>query len=139
MIPWIRARWALALWSIPIGIGLIGGLAWALRPRAEAETAPLARRELQEAIRQLDLFLQTYPTAPEEARGALQRARSAFEQAAGHLALRRADEVRRRRADFQQLQELIAAGAPAEVVLPLARQLREALNPLKEAEGVPRP
>ncbi len=139
MIPWIRARWALVLWSIPISIGLIGGLAWALRPRAEAETVPLARRELQEAIRQLDLFLQTYPTAPAEARGALQRARSTFEQAAGHLALRRAEEVRQRRADFQRLQELAAAGAPAEVVLPLARQLQEALNPLKEADGDPRP
>ncbi len=139
MTPRIRARWALVLWSIPIGIGLIGGLAWALRPRAEAETAPLARRELQEAIRQLDLFLQTYPTTPGEAGGALERARSAFEQAAGHLVLRRADEVRQRRADFQRLQELAAVGAPAEVVLPLARQLREALNRLKEAEGDPRP
>jgi hypothetical protein len=74
MMPWQRTRWPLALALAAAGLGLIGGLAWALRPRAEAETAALARRSLREATHQLDLFLQTYPTAPGEARGALQRA-----------------------------------------------------------------
>ena len=132
MISRLRAHRVLLLVGLAIAIGLLGGLAWATRPRAESETARLARQELQEARRQLDLFLQTYPVAPEEARGALQRARSAFEQAAGHLALSRPAEVRQWQADFQRLQERTAARAAPEEVLPLARRLREDLQRLIE-------
>jgi len=132
MILWFRTRWVLILLGIVTAMGLLGGLVWATRPRMETETAQLARRELREAIRQLDLFLQTYPTAPEEARGALQRARSAFERAAGHLALTRPAEVRQWQTDFQQLQDQTAAHVAPEAVLPLARQLRAALQRLAE-------
>ena len=131
MMPWQRTRWPLALALAAAGLGLIGGLAWALRPRAEAETAALARRSLREATHQLDLFLQTYPTAPGEARGALQRARSAFDRAAGHLSITRPAEVQQGRADFEQLQALTAAEAPPEAVLPLARRLRERIQALQ--------
>lgn len=123
------------LWSfiaLALGLGLVGGAVWALRPRSEPETAVLARRELREAVRQMDLFLALYPQAPEAARGALQRAASAFDQAAGHLALNRPAEVSRWRADFQRLQDLAAAGAPPETVLPQARSLREALRRLAQ-------
>ncbi|HXF68281.1 MAG TPA: hypothetical protein VNK89_00610 [Thermoflexus sp.] len=132
MISRIHTRWLRIGIALPVVIGLIGGLTWALRPRTEPETAQLARRELQEAIRQLDLFLQTYPATPDEAQGALERARSAFEKAAGHLALSQASGVRQRQADFHQLQDLTAARAAPEVVLPLARQLREALQRMLE-------
>lgn len=129
---WFHARWPLVLAGLAIGLGLLGGLVWALRPRAEAETAILAREELQEAIRQLDRFLETYPAAPGEARGALQRAQSAFDKAAGHLALTRRAEVQQGTADFRRLQALTAASAPPETILPLARQLREHLQALLE-------
>ncbi len=131
-MPWLRARWPLVLAGLAAGFGLLGGLVWGLRPRTEAETAVLARRELQEAIRQLDRFLETYPTAPGEARGALQRAQSAFDKAAGHLALTRRAEVQRGTADFRRLQALTAASAPPETILPLARQLRERMRSLLE-------
>ncbi|MCS6963987.1 MAG: hypothetical protein NZM16_08065 [Thermoflexus sp.] len=134
MILWLRAHWVPVLLGMATAVGLLGGLAWAIRPRTETETAQLARRELQEAIRQLDLFLQTYPTTPDEARGALQRARSAFDQAAGHLALTRPVEVRQSQADFQRLQDRTASRAAPEEVLPLARRLREALQRLMGAE-----
>lgn len=132
MILAIRTRWVLILLSIAIATGLLGGLVWATRPRTETETASLARRELQEAIHQLDLFMQAYPIAPDEARGALQRARSAFEKAAGHLALTRPAEVRQWQADFQRLQDQTAAHIAPEAVLPLAQQLRAALQRLVE-------
>lgn len=128
----LRARWPLALAGLVAGFGLLGGLVWGLRPRTEAETAVLARRELQEAIRQLDRFLETYPTAPGEARGALQRAQSAFEKAAGHLALAHPMEVQQGVADFRQLQALTAASAPPETIFPLARQLRERMRSMME-------
>ncbi|WP_376789469.1 hypothetical protein [Thermoflexus sp.] len=129
---WLRAQWPLVLAGLAAGFGLLGGLVWGLRPRTEAETAVLARRELQEAIRQLDRFLETYPAAPGEARGALQRAQSAFEKAAGHLALARPMDVQQGAADFRQLQALTAASAPPETILPIARQLRERLQSLVE-------
>ncbi|MCS7251013.1 MAG: hypothetical protein RMK32_00075 [Anaerolineae bacterium] len=134
MILWLRAHWVPILLGTATIVGLLGGLAWAIRPRTEAETARLARRELQEAVRQLDLFLQTYPTAPDEAQGALQRARSAFDQAAGHLALTRPVEVRQLQADFQRLQDRTAGRAAPEEVLLLARRLQEALQRFLEAE-----
>ncbi len=134
MILWLRAHWVPVLLGIATAFGLLGGLAWATRPRTETETAQLARRELREAIRQLDLFIQAYPIAPDEARGALQRARSAFEKAAGHLALTRPIDVRQWQADFQRLQDQTAARATPEEILPLARQLRETLQRLMGSE-----
>ncbi len=134
MIRWLRAHRVPILLGLATMVGLLGGLAWATRPRTETETAQLARRELREALRQLDRFIQVYPTAPDAAQGALQRARSAFENAAGHLALTRPVEVRQWQADFLWLQDQAAARAAPEEVLPLARKLREALQRLIEAE-----
>lgn len=127
MIHRAKGSWLLMGLGFVVGIGLVGGLAWAMRPRAEAETAALARRELREAIHQLDLFLQAYASAPEAARGALQRARAAFEKAAGHLALTDPAEAGRLREKFQRLQELADAASPPGEVLPSAQELRDAL------------
>ncbi|MBO9361558.1 MAG: hypothetical protein J7452_05075 [Thermoflexus sp.] len=130
-MPWRRTRWPLALAVAAAGLGLIGGLVWALRPREEAETVALARRSLRETMRQLDMFMEIYPTAPGAAQGALQRARSAFDRASRHLSFTRPVEVQQVRTDFELLRELTADNGPPETVLPLARRLRERIQALQ--------